>query len=230
MTAPVKMQCPIAFFVSWYDPIPRWRDKRERKWSDWPSNTENNWEQSKGNFARQTLRWHIMFVKVSISSQFAGNDRAGEEEHERLAEQGGGEAGVAPEERQGADGRRARGSHSKFTGLLSIVWPVSHLANISPIYYSTFRQSVDNWRTQWREASWQWESWRGAAPLLMRCVPHTYSFCPSWVKSLDIALPFALDFFWSKCSATGLHFTGWRRVQNPCWCNWPVQETYHQIC
>ena len=24
----------------------------------------------------------------------------------------------------------------------------SHLANISPIYYSTFRQSVDNWQTQ----------------------------------------------------------------------------------
>ena len=47
----------------------------------------------------------------------AGNDRAGEEELERLAEQGGGEAGVASEERQGADGGGARGGHSKFTGL-----------------------------------------------------------------------------------------------------------------
>ena len=80
--------------------------------------------------------------------------------------------------RQRRDKEQMVAEHGAVTQSLQVCHQ-SRLANISPIYYSTFRQSVDNWRTQWREASWQWESWRGAAPLLMRCVPHTYSFCPS---------------------------------------------------
>ena len=59
---------------------------------------------------------NLMQVEGSLLS-IAGNDRAGEEELKGLAEQRGGQAGVAPEEGQGADGRRARGGHSKFTGL-----------------------------------------------------------------------------------------------------------------
>ena len=58
---------------------------------------------------------NLMQVRGSILS-IAGNDRAGEEELKGLAEPRGGQAGVAPEEGQGADGRRARGGHTKFTG------------------------------------------------------------------------------------------------------------------
>ena len=60
----------------------------------------------------------LVLLQTMTYPMHAGNDRPGEEELKRLVEQRRrGKAGPAAEKRQGADGRRARGGHSKLTGM-----------------------------------------------------------------------------------------------------------------